>query len=162
MIMNKKYIYIILILFCAIFVFSCAAGLQGPLFKPVSEIPKDKSIIYIYRINDKINTEFIINYFDKELCVLQNNGYFPYIIDQGKVELTSKVQFKMFATGILDQAIANPTQLIFEAQAGKTYYIECKADELGGQELSINKVPDKYGRNRIKECKLLDPFTQDK
>jgi len=68
----------------------------------------------------------------------------------------------MFATGILDQAMANPTQLVFEAKAGESYFIECVADELGGQELTINKVPEKYGQNRIKECMLLQPIDKNR
>lgn len=146
----KRFVIILLILLYV----GCSSH-QSPLFKKVSEIPENMSVIYIYRTEDKLNTEFLIKYFDQEICILENNGYFPYLVEEGKVELTSNVQFKMFATGILDQAMANPTELVFEAKAGNSYYIECKADELGGQELTIDQVPENYGKNRIKNCRLI-------
>ena len=157
MITFKRCISICVLLVFVILNIHCASQ-QGALFKKVTNIPEDKCLIYIYRAEDKMNTEFLIKYFDQELCILQNNGYFPYFADNGKVKLTSTVQFKMFATGILDQAIANPSELVFKAETGKTYYIECTANELGGQELSINVVPLKYGQNQIKQCSLMQQF----
>ena len=150
----KRFNYFLVIFVIAFFYLSCSSH-QGPLFKMVTEVPADQSVIYLYRSEDKINTEFIIKYNDTEICIMENNGYFPYIVEKGKIELVSMVQFKMFATGILDQAMANSTQLVFEAKPGKTYFIECLADDLGGQELTLNVVPEKYGQNRIKECRLL-------
>jgi len=157
----KRYISFLILFVIVFFNYDCSSH-QGPLFKKVTEIPENQSVIYLYRFEDKINTEFLIKYFDKEICILENNGYFPYIVEKGKVELSSTVQFKMFATGILDQAMANPTQLVFEAKAGESHFIECVADELGGQELTINKVPEKYGQNRIKECMLLQPIDKNR
>lgn len=155
----KKFGYFLILFIIAVFNLNCSSH-QGPLFKKITEVPENQSVIYIYRFQDKLNTEFLIKYFDKEICILENNSYFPYLIEKGKVEISSMVQFKMFATGILDQAIAKPTQLVFEAEAGKSYFIECLADKLSGQELTLNVVPEKYGQNRIKECALVQTIDQ--
>ncbi len=150
-------------LFLALFVITLAiypigcSSLKGPLYTAVSDIPEDQSVVYLYRINDNYNTEFMITYNYEEICVLVNNGYFPFFVEPGKVELSSAVQFKMFATGILDAAIATPTEFVFEAEPGKSYYLKCSAGEFSGQELTIKLVPENFGSNDIKECKLLDP-----
>jgi hypothetical protein len=150
-------------IFLFLFVFTLAiysigcSSLKGPLYKAVSDIPEDKSVVYLYRINDNFNTDFMITYNYEEICVLVNNGYFPFFVEPGKVEISSAVQFKMFATGILDAAIANPTEFVFEAEPGKSYYLKCDASVYTGQELTIKLVPEKFGSNDIKECRLLDP-----
>jgi len=133
------------------------SSLSGPLFKPASDIPTDHAVAYLYRLNDKVNTEFMIKYNNEEVCILKNNGYFPLFVKEGKVEITSTVQFKMFATGILDAAIAGYSEFVFKADQGKSYYLKCNAEELGGQKLTINLVPENFGSQNIRECRLLQP-----
>jgi hypothetical protein len=136
------------------FYMGCSSA-SGPLFKPITDIPGDQSLIYLYRPDDGKSTEFTIKCNNKEIGILENKGYFPLCVEEGKVEISSLVRFKLFVVGLLDRAIAQPTEFVFKAEPGRAYYIECLADESEGKKLSINLVPDNYGFVRIKECRLL-------
>lgn len=154
-----KNIYQLLIaLVLAVFYVGCSSSLSGPLFKPVADIPTDKSIIYLYRPNDDKNTEFTITYHGKEICVLENGGYFPLLVKEGKVVISSRANFKLFVTGFLQTA--GSTDFIYKAEPGRYYYVKCQAVGSDGNELSMKLVPDNFGINSIKECRLLEPISQ--
>ena len=149
--------YKLLIAFAiAILYIGCSSSLSGPMFKPVMDIPTDKSVIYLYRPDDDKNTEFTITYNNREICVLENGGYFPFFVEKGKVEISSNANFKMFVTGLLQTA--GSTDFVFKAEPGKNYYIMCQ-DAEGSSELSMKLVPENFGINNIKECRLLEPIT---
>jgi hypothetical protein len=147
-----KHILKFLILFLISLVYLSCSSSQGPLFKKVTNIPPHQSVIYLFRSNDKVNSEFLITCNNKEVCLLENNGYFPYLVNEGKVVIRSFVQFKFFATGLLDLATADSSMLIFKADAGKSYYVECTSKESNKNELKISLVPENYGSIKIKEC----------
>jgi hypothetical protein len=121
------------------------------------DIPTDKSVIYLYRPDDGKSTEFTITYNKKEICVMENSGYFPFFVEEGKVEIFSSANFKMFVTGLLQTA--GSTDFVYKAEAGKYYYVMCQAIGSDGNELSMKLVPDNFGINSIKECRLLDPIS---
>jgi hypothetical protein len=151
----KKIIQLLLVFSLAMLYISCSSSLSGPLFKPVTEIPTDRSILYLYRPDTDNNTEFTISYNNIEVCILVGGGYFPFYAEPGKVKISSAVNFKMFATGLLDQAASGTRDFFFQAEQGKIYYLECK----GHQELFIKVVPEKYGLSSIKDCRLLEPIS---
>ena len=111
---SVKHVLKFLILFFISLVYLSCSSSQGPLFKKVTNIPPHQSVIYLFRSNDKVNSEFLITCNNKEVCVLENNGYFPYLVNEGKVVVKSFVQFKFFATGLLDLAMADSSQLVFK------------------------------------------------
>lgn len=139
----------------AYFLSACSA-LNGPLFKPVNNIPENQSVIYMYRLENKSNSEFLIKSNGQDICILKNNGYFPFFVKPGRVDISSIIQFKLFTTGILDVAISEPSTLVLKAETGKSYYIKCETDEITGQELIMDLVPENFGSKNIKECKLLE------
>jgi len=139
----------------AIFYVGCSSSLSGSLFKPATDIPSDKSIIYLYRPDTGHTTEFTIKYNNMEICILESGGYFPFFAEEGKVAISSSVNFKMFSTGLLVLAFSGSTDLVFEAEPGKSYYIECR----GHQELTKKLVPENYGITDIKVCRLLEPIS---
>jgi Protein of unknown function (DUF2846) len=139
----------------AYFLSACSA-LNGPLFKPVNNIPENQSVVYMYRLENKSNTEFLIKSNGQDICILKNNGYFPFFVKPGRVDISSMVQFKLFATGILDAAVREPSKLVLKAETGKSYYIKCETDEITGQDLIMDLVPENFGSKNIKECKLLE------
>jgi len=153
-----KNIYQILLLFAiAIFYMGCSS-LSGTLFKPVTDIPADKSVVYLYRPNDDRSTEFTITYHGKEICVLENGGYFPFFVEEGIVKISSSANFKLFVTGLLQTT--GSTDFVFKAEPEKSYYIECEAREFGGQKLSIQLQPENFGIHNIKKCRLLEPISR--
>jgi len=153
----KKKNQLILALALAVFCMGCSSG--GPMFKPITYLPADQSVIYLYRLNDDENKEFTITYNEKEICVLENDGYFPFYVNEGKVKISAAVNFNFFTSGLVDLAALN-TNFVFEAEIGKSYYIKCNSVGALGQELSIRLVPENFGINNIKECRLLEPISQ--
>lgn len=153
-----KNIYRILFAFTfAVFFISCSSSLSDALFKPVTEIPPDKSVVYLFRPDDNKSTEFTIMYKNQEICILENGGYFPFYVEEGKVEISSKANFKMFVTGLL-QTI-DSTDLVFKAEMGKYYYVMCQDDEFNGNKLLMKLVPENFGFNSIKQCRLLETIS---
>lgn len=128
---------------------------KGPLFQTITDIPADRSVIYAFRPDDNKRTEFTFTCNGREIGILKRQGYFPILVEPGKVEIISKVRFKMFVTGLLGPAMIEPSEYVFEAKPGTVYYVECLAGELGGQKLSISLVPERYGQLKIQECHLL-------
>lgn len=140
----------------AVFYIGCSSSLSGALFNAVTDIPADRSVIYLYRPIDDKSTEFTITYNNKEICVLVSGGYFPIYAEEGKVEISSSANFKMFVTGLLQTA--GSTDLFFEAEPGKYYYVMGQPVESDPNKLSIKLVPENFGVNSIKECRLLEPI----
>lgn len=138
-----------------LFFVGCASTLSGPLFKPVTDIQTDKSVVYLYRPNDDKSTEFTITYRGNEICVLENGGYFPFFVKEGKVVISSSPNFKMFVTGLAQTG--GSEDFIFKAEKGKYYYVLCQASQ--GNELSMKLMPENFGISDIKECRLLEPIS---
>ena len=150
--------YKIILGFIFVLSYLACSSLSGPIFKPVSNIPANQSIVYLYRSSDDKNTEFTMKYNNNEICVLERGGYFPVFVREGKVEISATLNFKLFSTALLDLATSSPSNLVFKADPGKSYYVECQSSENNKDELVIKLVPENYGINKIKECKLLDPI----
>jgi len=153
---TKNKYQLIIAIALAVFYMGCSSSLSGPLFKPATDIPTDKSLIYLYRPDEDHSTEFTITYNNMEICILESGGYFPFFVEEGKVAISSSVNFKLFSTGLFDQAVSSSPDLVFEAEPGKSYYVECR----GNQSLTKKLVPENFGINDIKECRLLDPIFQ--
>ena len=154
----KKTFWLIFIFIPTLFFISCSS-LNGPLVKPVTDIPADQSVVYLYRLDDDVKKNYIIEYNDKEMCIMENGGYFPFFVKKGKVKLTSSVDYNFFTSGLVDLA-AGKKDFFFEAKPGKSYYIKCHTAGAVHQELSLQLVPENFGSKNIKECKLLEPVTK--
>ena len=107
--------------------------------------------------NDDKSTKFTIKYNGQEICILENGGYFPFFVKEGKVKISSNANFKLFVTGLLQSA--GSTDFVFKAEAGKSYYIICQ-DAESGNELSMKMVPENFGLHSIEECRLLDTISK--
>jgi hypothetical protein len=137
------------ILFVFVLTLSCVScsSLQGPVFKKITDIPQNKSVVYLYYPNNNINPDLIIKYKNKEVCILKNGGYYPFIADEGKFEISSEIRSLI---------IDNSTEFVFKADAGKSYFIECQVEAGYVAKPIIKLVPENFGMNRIKDCILLD------
>ena len=116
----KNFYQLLLALSLAVIFIGCSSSLSGSLFKPVTDIPTDKSVVYLFRPDDDRSTEFTITYRGKEIFILENEGYFPLLVKEGKVEISASANFKMFVTGLLQTS--GSTDFVFEAEKGKYYY----------------------------------------
>ena len=159
---DKRIIYLLFLTMAFIsLITGCSSSLRGTFFKVVNDIPSGKCLVYLYRPVDDYQTKFSVQYDNHEICTSEKGSYYPLFVDPGKVKITSKVNFQMFVTGILDKAITRHTTFVFTAQAGKRYFIECTTEEDNRNLLNMRLVTKEYGRVRIRGCRLL-PKTERK
>ena len=165
-------------LILAVFTISgCAADRA---FSPVAEIPQNKGVLYIYRNEpDSIDAFKFFNYSvfghtvhtieanGKPITIMENGGYFPYVVDPGKLELTTKVRFKMLVTGLGDMALSENKSIKVQINSGQVHYVRAFHDtavpgwlNLSGYSHSLNLtwVPPLTGGREIDGTKLLDPY----
>jgi len=118
-----------IVLLCCLFLLAgCTSTLEGPAFRPISDRPQDKAVLYVFWPDRRIGTQFTIKANDNQVGTLINGGYLPYIVEPGEIILTSKVQFKYGATGVLDAAMAPTTDFKLNVEGGKNYFVRCRTD----------------------------------
>jgi len=176
--MKKKGLYGILAFYCILFLSGCATGLVvvGPAFQPVSNIPNDKAVVYIYwpeeyyylmfpNAGSQAKTQYTLTTNGIELGTLLNGGYFAYLAEPGSLELTEKVQFKFGATGTLDVLLTPEKNIIIDVGCGKNYYIRCSLDapsssfslvEIRPQNIQMVHTSKTLGSAEIQSCVLLE------
>ena len=127
-------------------------------FEPIAELPDGQALIYLYR-KDDANSAFKIKANHQVVTVLKPNGYYPLVTEPGTIELSSKVSFKMFATGIMDKAFAKKHTVEVQAEPGKVYYVTGEPQGAGitpePQELVLMVVPNEQGAREIMGAKKM-------
>lgn len=147
----------------AIALCGCAGSLNGPASQAVASIPADKALIYLYWPDEDLGTQFTIKANDEHVITLKNEGYVPFFVTADSVDLSAKVQFKLFKTGLLGAAAAPTTHFKLKAEAGGTYYVKCSGmapkflslSTTHGQRLGMSLVTNDIGAFEIQACKLL-------
>ena len=167
-------------LILAVFAISgCSSLGKDKAFSPVVEIPPNKGILYIYRNDTNSLDGFtFFNYLvfghtvhtieanGKPITIMENGGYFPYIIDPGELKLTTKVRFKMFVTGLGDMALSENKSIKVQIYSGKVHYVRAVHDtappswDVYGYSHSLNlrSFPPETGGSEIHGTRLLDPY----
>jgi len=162
--MNKNTLMIAAILCLAIvMMYGCAGSLKGPAFQAVTSIPENKAVIYLYWPDEDLGTQFTIKANDEHVITLKNEGYIPFFVTPDSVDLSAKVQFKLFKTGLLEAAAAPTTHFKLKTEAGGTYYVKCSGmapkflslSTTHGQRLGMALVTHDIGAFEIQACKLL-------
>jgi hypothetical protein len=159
-----KRIYLLSLLFL---IGGCAGTLTGPTFHAITGVAQDKAVIYMYRNDDQnasSRADFSIKVNDKSVAVMKNTGYCSMIVPPGPMNITAKVKFKAFATGLADIATNPATSVALNAEAGGVYYIECVGRrnlplDAIKMELDMKIVPNEAGTSKIAGCHLLGEYT---
>lgn len=122
----------------------CATS--GPAFQPVSEIPPDKALVYIYRPSGFIGggVRYHVSAGVERIVYLKPGGYFPYLAEPGETEFWGMTEAR--------ETITN------DLEPGRTYYLKGSV----GIGIAIGRprfefVDEERGAREVAECKLLPP-----
>lgn len=124
----------------------CATTGRGPAFSAAS-VPAGKAIVYLYRPKSfmmSARTIFLALPTSEKSYAMVNGGYFPLIVDPGRIEVA--------AVG----ADAKATRLELDAQAGVEEYVRVTFNSLAlvpNAELEV--VPASQGKSEIQGCTLI-------
>jgi len=142
---------------CGIFV-GCATSTH---FTPVTNIPPDKALVYLYRRASQfqgsaISHEIYVN--QKPVTVIYNNVYYPYLATPGEV------QFIGLEKGLGQFALANFVHSKYtigqiNVEAGKTYYLRYvqaywKKESNNTSRALLLPVDNEIGAREITNCVL--------
>ncbi len=147
---------LIVLFLTTLFVSGCAS-IDGPKFTQIAETPSDKSIVYLYKARVYGGDTFTIGVNGVPVTKLRKGGYYPYIAEPGKLELTSSIHFRILiplyaSVGYLVQP---DSTLILNIEPGKTYYVK----QTSGLILKLVEMPEETALIELEKCKLLPPFT---
>jgi len=84
---------------------------RGPVFRPVTQLPQDKALVYIYRVSAFFGggVTYTVRAGDEEIVDLATGGYYPYLAEPGEREFWARTEAKASTTEQL--------------RAGETYYL---------------------------------------
>jgi len=119
----------------------CAAG---PAFTEVTDIPKDKGLVYVYRDPGFFGggVVYAVKANGQRVCDLVQGGYCPYLVDPGEVEFSA--------------ATESTSSVTVDVKAQKAHYVKGSVNVgffIGRPHLMI--VPEATGRGEITKCKLV-------
>jgi hypothetical protein len=135
----RKFLFLVPMLLLA----ACAAS--GTKFQRITDIPKDKGVVYVYRPNSIMGAAVHYNVYpgtDEAICDLIRNGYCLYYSNPGELELWGKTESK--------------SSITVDIKSGQEHFVK------GGLSLgflvgrpNFMAVDNKTGLEEIAECVLL-------
>ena len=127
---------------------SSGCATLGSTYTPVSNAPKDKATVYVYRqpafSGGAVSYTVAVNGVD--VSSLPSGGYFVYYANPGETEFAAKTEAK--------------TSVTVDAKAGQTYYVKGTVGMgvfVGHPHLL--EVTSDVGSQEIVKCKLVPPAT---
>jgi len=149
--MNKVIIIVFIVTLCFLSMNSCSfigaiGAASGPRFTRITT-DSTKALIYVYKPRAYGRAEWIVRYNGETFAKIKKGGYFPLVVNAGRVKFTYDVyQGSVF--------LGSGLPLDFEAKAGQTYYVRVA----GGFSLSINLElrPFEAAIKDLTKCVLMD------
>jgi hypothetical protein len=143
----KNQIFSFFVLLCCIaFPPAIQAQHSNSSFEEVSEIPKGKAVVYIYRVSSyAVAIRYKVNANDKPVMTspLRIGYYMVYFADPGKLELWAEMG-------------KHHENINLDIEAGKSYFVE--GSVVSDAWVSMPKfelVPAERALKKIHKCKLL-------
>jgi hypothetical protein len=140
---------------CGIFYF------ERPNFKKVENFPKEKSLIYTYRLGDWPGIKYIIAVIDgKEIRFSRHPYYYPFLMDPGKYRINA-------GSGCegcdLRQTCIGWGYVDIDLKPGKTYYVKLEAEYFPNylkshgtlRGINVFLVPPELAENEINKARLI-------
>ena len=163
--MIKGFIFILLGLFFT----GCASSQpQGALFANHPQFDTTKALVYIYRKGNEsggYDRIYGLKANNKDITILKHGGYFPYVVEQGKIEFVADLIMTPVLIGMpLFTAIENASdngaaKQELTVEAGKIYYLQFyPIEHFTYYELRFKLNDGMTGLNDLKECKLLEAY----
>ena len=128
----------------------CSTTPHGPTFSPVQHISPGKALVYFYRPNmfrgGRATFRVYVN--DGLIVEMKNGGYYPLIVDPGKLRISTKM--KPTFGYVLEAIVTLGETIDIDAEAGVRYFV--KVDFTKTKQLQL--VPNDVGREEIEQLKL--------
>jgi len=141
-----------LLVLCSVFLFGCTTA-KGPAFTPITQIPDDKALIYIYKPKAYGMSMWKVKVNGEVITVLRRGGYYPYLATPGSYLISAEMLPRF---GNLIVAHIEPERTVtLTALAGNTYYIKSHS----GINPRLAIVTAKVGKRELKKCVLLPKRT---
>jgi hypothetical protein len=126
-------------------------GCTAPRFTPVTNVPPDKALVYIYRkahiSGSAGNHRIAVN--GQRVTSLYNGSYYPYLASLG----TNTFGSALFSPSwVLNLAIKDDDLFKLNAETGKTYYLQFKIATTWGPK--IVQMDKQIGAKEITKCRL--------
>lgn len=136
----------ILLAISAASLLSAGCATLGSTYTPVSNAPKDKATVYVYRPSAFSGSaiSYTVSANGVELSSLPSGGYFVYYAKPGETEFSAKTEAK--------------TSVTIDAKQGETYYVKGSLGMgvfVGHPHLV--QVPNDTASQEIAKCKLVPP-----
>ena len=132
------------------------APAEGPsVAAAATTVPSGLALVRVYR-PDASKRNFTLRIDGSARAALKAGAVYETTLPAGQHEFSTKVKFKMFATGIGDKIFASGDNLVAELAADSVYHV--RSVPVGdGQTLQMYLVAGELG---AEECKALSPAKQ--
>ena len=133
------------LLFGAMLLTGC--GASGPGFKPVTSVPADKGVVYVYRQSNFVGGGVFgtVKANNKPITKIKNGGYYPYIASPGNNHFSVTTE----ATNEANVMVEKGTEKYLKTTVGMGLFIG---------HLKFTEVSPAIGKSEITGCKLLEPI----
>jgi hypothetical protein len=124
-------------------------------FKPVTNVPPDKALIYVYRKYNYFGSgaRHKIYANQKPITVLYTDNYYPYLADPGKVILSVKEEL-MGEESLFNFMQPKKTAAEINVEAGKTYFLKFNIPSALTFRMRYSLVDANVAENEITNCAL--------
>ena len=133
-------------------------GCTAPKYSSVTSVPPDKALVYIYREaalgGIAGNHHIFVN--GKPVTSLYSGSYYPYFATPGTNIFTSKMSSPAIGQNLIMNEEFKHRACWFNAEAGKTYYVQFKIATTWGPRLT--QVDADTGAKDIVDCRLAEPL----
>jgi hypothetical protein len=132
-------------------------GCTTPNFKPVTNIPADKALVYLYRKYNYIGSGAAHKIYanQKPVTLLYTSNYYPYLTGPGHITFTLK-SVLIGEEHLFDFMIPKSTVAEIDFEAGRTYYLSF--DIASNFALTPKYIlrDDETGSREIVKCRLAE------
>jgi hypothetical protein len=130
-------------------------GCQTPNFKPVTNIPPNRALVYFYRKYNYFGSGIAFKLYVNNVpitVIYPDNFYYPYLAMPGQINVAVKQLGEgMFAMGNFMYPSNNLGKFMIEP--GKSYYMRLSQSGLD-YHTKLTQVDDELGVNQITNCVL--------
>ena len=126
-------------------------------FKPVTNTPPDKALVYLYRKYNYFGSGVAHKIYanQKPVTLLYTSDYYPYLSDPGHVTFTAK-QVSIGETHLFDFMISKYILADINVEAGKTYYLSFDASSGLKFKMQYSLKDASVGMREITNCILAE------
>lgn len=158
--MNIKRKLILLVALLVVGAFLIPGCATGPKYSPVTSTPNDKALIFVFEKSRTLGlgaaNSYKIFVNGKHITNMWTGGYFPYLAEPGPSAMAMDLRVTPL-TGLLaalEEEIQGPR---FDAEAGRTYYVEVRLGfESGLGKYTLELVDETTGAQEVRKGRMTE------